>query len=274
MELHTPSLRGASATRQSSLSYKWIASSPTAPRNDGRVLALARMTALKNQKGNALWFILVAIGLLGLLTVVLSRSGSSTNETGSFERNVIQANEILSYAKNVKNAVQSLLARGCSENDLSFWHDSNDDGTEDASDDYFNTINNSTIPNDHDSSCYIFDVAGAGMTWNTRYEELIFASLTNITNLRTTRDDLILMINEIDQNTCEALNNVIFSDTTITENPATFDDTPQASGSYDTGTSEINLTSFTPHDGQESACFSFDDAGTVTFHFYHTLHAR
>ena len=112
------------------------------------------------ESGNALWFILVAIGLLGLLTVMLSRSGSNTNETGSYEQNVIAANEILSYAKNMENAVQGLLARGCSENELSFWHDSNGDGVEDNNDDYFNTVSTRT-----DRSCHIFDVAGAGINF-------------------------------------------------------------------------------------------------------------
>ena len=78
---------------------------------------------MKKQNGNALWFILLAIALLGLLTAVMTRSSGTDNDTGSYEKNQIAANEILQYAKSIENAVQNLLARGCSENDISFWHD-------------------------------------------------------------------------------------------------------------------------------------------------------
>lgn len=105
----------------------------------------------QNQSGNVLIFILIAIALLGLLTVTLSRSGDSTNDTGSFEQNQIAASEILSYAKSIENAVQMLLSRGCSENEISF---------ENAN------VTGYTNPNSPlDKSCHIFDVAGAGMTW-------------------------------------------------------------------------------------------------------------
>ena len=61
-------------------------------------------------------------------------------------------------SKIIENAVQGLLARGCSENDISFWTDTDNNGTEDGSDDYYNA----NSPTDH--SCHVFDTAGAGMT--------------------------------------------------------------------------------------------------------------
>lgn len=115
--------------------------------------------ARNDEGGNALIFILIAIALLGLLTVTLSRSGDSTNDTGDFEQNQIAASEILAYAKSIENAVQSLLARGCSENEISFWHDSDGNGTEDGGDDYYNDKSPT------DRFCHVFDVAGAGMTF-------------------------------------------------------------------------------------------------------------
>jgi hypothetical protein len=114
---------------------------------------------MKTQNGNALWFILIAVALLGLLTVAMTRGGGSSNETGSFEQNQIRANEMMGYASTIESAVQSLIARGCSENDISFWHDSDGNNTEDASDDYYNA----NSPTDH--SCHVFDVAGAGITY-------------------------------------------------------------------------------------------------------------
>lgn len=114
---------------------------------------------MKKQSGNALWFILIAIFLLGGLTVLLSRTGSNTEETGSTEKSRIIATEILRYAASIENAVQFLLTQGCSENELSFWYDSNGDGNENASDDNYNP----TSPTDR--SCHIFSQKGAGITY-------------------------------------------------------------------------------------------------------------
>ncbi len=233
------------------------------------------------QKGNALWFILVAIGLLGLLTIMLSKSSSTSNETGGFEQNSIQANAILSYAKGIENAVQGLLTRGCGENDISFWHDSDGNGTEDASDDYFNVRSTLT-----DRSCHIFDVAGAGMTlipanerWldnsqdsEVNFGSFVFSSTNTIVNLETNRDELVVLLNWIDLGTCQALNNILFSEATITEDPDSFSHTPNATGNFDTVSENIDLSSFALHDGESSGCFSSEDEGG--FHFYHVLHER
>ena len=65
---------------------------------------------MTHQKGNALWFILVAISLLGLLTIMLSRSSSTSNETGSYEQNIIGANGILSYVKNHRKCCSGIIS--------------------------------------------------------------------------------------------------------------------------------------------------------------------
>jgi hypothetical protein len=234
------------------------------------------------QKGNALWFILVAIALLGLLTIMMSRTSSTSNETGNFERNSVLANNILSYAKNMENAVQSLLARGCSENEISFWHDSDGNGVEDASDDYFNTETDRP-----DRSCHVFDTAGTGLSWeepneqwldssedtSLSYNSFIINSKNNVTNLeQNSNDDLIILLNWLEQDVCQAINQIIFSDTTITEDLAAFNYTADADGVFDTVSANINLSSYAPHDGQPTACFTSEDDGG--FHFYHALHAR
>ncbi len=234
---------------------------------------------MKHQSGNALWFILVAIGLLGLLTVMMSRSSSSTNETGGYEQNIIHANKILSYAKSMENAVQSLLARGCSENDISFWHDSDGNGTENGSDDYFNA-NSPT-----DRSCHVFDVAGAGLTWTTPNEnwldqtqnaQTFFGDYTistgnRLTSLETNNLDLLIFLSWIPIDLCESINNLLFSSSDITQDNAGFSRSPFAHGNYSVAGSNITLSS-PLHSGEASGCFTSQTNGG--FHFYHALHAR
>jgi len=155
---------------------------------------------VRTESGNALWFILIAIGLLGLLTVSLTRSGSGTNETGSFEQNQIAASEILSTVKSIENAVQFLLTKGCSENEISFWHDSDDNGIEDASDDYYNA----GAPSD--KSCHVFDPAGAGMTYESGF---LFTGFTRILSVGTdSRHELLIVLPNASNDSCNQVNRI------------------------------------------------------------------
>lgn len=72
------------------------------------------------QSGNVLWFVLIGIVLLGTITSLLTRSSSSTNETGNYERESIIASEVLNYLNGIEVAIQHMKARGISEDDISF----------------------------------------------------------------------------------------------------------------------------------------------------------
>lgn len=103
------------------------------------------------QSGNALWFILIAIILLGGLTALLSRSSGTSEDSGDYERSQIQISDVARYAKSIEMAVQNLRNQGCSENDINF--------------------NTPELPNHDntgapaDESCDVFSVKGGGMTY-------------------------------------------------------------------------------------------------------------
>jgi hypothetical protein len=202
----------------------------------------------KSEKGNALIFILIAIALLGLLTVTLSRSGDSTNDSGDYEQNQIAASEILSYAKSIENAVQMLLARGCSENDISFEN---------------NVVAGYTNPNaPTDNSCHVFDVAGAGMTYQSTP---IFTGAYQITDVGTTRAELLLLLE--DQNSLICAQVIALSGTpSIDEN---YNTPAQFVGIYD-NTNAIGDPGET--EGVEAGCFTnTNDNSSI---MYLVLHAR
>ncbi len=119
------------------------------------------MQEIKEESGNAMWFILIAIALMGGLTIMLSRTSGTSEETGDFERTQISAAEVMREGKALEIAVDNLRARGCSENEISFWHDSDGNNTEDASDDYYNA-NSPT-----NRTCHIFQPEGVGLTYET-----------------------------------------------------------------------------------------------------------
>ena len=74
----------------------------------------------RNENGNVLWFVLIGIILLGTITSLLTRTSSSTNETGNYERQSIIASDLLKYFNGIEVAIQQMKARGVSEDDISF----------------------------------------------------------------------------------------------------------------------------------------------------------
>lgn len=103
------------------------------------------------QSGNVLFLILIAIALLGALAALLSRTGSQSDDTGHTEQAAIQASDLLRYAASLENGVKTLIARGCSENEISF--DDDPDNT--------NNYTNANAP--ADKSCHLFFPQGAGL---------------------------------------------------------------------------------------------------------------
>ncbi len=235
---------------------------------------------MKNQFGNALWFILIAIVLLGLLTISLSRT-SNNNETGNFEQRQIAVTEILRYAKSIENAVQSLLVRGCSENDISFENN--------VVAGYINA--NSPA----DNSCHIFEPEGAGMTYltpklewldsntsDTSHGQYYMPNALSITGIETSAEDLVLILPLVNENICSALNNT-FGIAVIPVEAGVIDNSEytnrqykgQFSGAYSFG-DDAALANNALIDGESSLCIQSQNAEPVasTYHFYHVLYAR
>ncbi len=240
------------------------------------------MKKFKIQNGNALFFILIAIALLGLLTMTMTKSSSTSNDTGSFEQNQIAASEILTYAKSIENAVQSLLARGCSENEISFEND------------VFTTYANSklqptgghTNPN---SSCKIFDVEGAGLTplyfsknaqrpptpivggnWKPGTWALF---QMNSTDDISTKPNVLVLGSRLTKNACMSLNTLLKvqnpssapPDITVTGGFAIFN------GTFNNSLTEIDLSG-TPMDGKNNFCAR--QTSNDAYNYFHIIIKR
>jgi len=226
------------------------------------------------QNGNALWFILIAILLLGLLTAMMTRSGSSTNETGEYERNSISASEIISYTKSIENGLQALLSRGCSENELSF-EASNNTG-------YTNT----TAPSDE--SCHLFSEKGAGLSFTEPSADITaqnwqitgYSQIDDIPQAGSSNSDLIIYLSGLESDFCQTINQnlklswpspAIEGDSDFLSNTlftGSFDNTLDAIDCDGGGAQGCNAT--------PSACIqsTSGDAHLDNHVFYHVIYAR
>jgi len=247
---------------------------------------------MNKQSGNILLFILIAILLIGLLTLSLTRSSNTTNETGDFEQNAIIASQIMRYAKTMEDSVTQLLARGCSENDISFEND--------IVAGYTNTFPSAPTTNE----CHIFEDEGIGQAFEipkTSWLDTSFSADANYGEYHFPRgtciygvgdfydlsgngncditpvlnEELLITLPYLKQNICEALNRLAGNNfATI---PAEADSTLDPNkfiGSY-SGSSEVGNNADLY--GVATGCLQQAPTGTYpdnAYIFYHVLHVR
>ncbi|MAI61187.1 MAG: hypothetical protein CBB87_01705 [Micavibrio sp. TMED27] len=78
-------------------------------------------TQIKNESGNVLFIILMAVAMLGFLTAAI-RSGDSSNANIDKESLAIRVSQVRSYASELERAVLFVNQNGISESDLRFAH--------------------------------------------------------------------------------------------------------------------------------------------------------
>ncbi len=164
-----------------------------------------------NQRGNALWFILLAVFLLGGLTVLLNRGASNTDETGDREKLTIEATELLRFTSSIQASVQRMLQNGISENEISFTNTvyQRCDGSPSF---VVNPV--CTRP-----ECEIFDTRGGGLkpkltpealfenvTCSVFKRGIIGLNVKNILGVGTAASDLVLEVYALSKPACLALN--------------------------------------------------------------------
>ena len=221
----------------------------------------------KSEAGNILFFILIAVVLLGLLTMVLSRSGTSVNQTGSVEKTIIDNSQIQRYARALESAVDQLRSRGCSEGDISF------ENPEVAG--YENTNNPS------DESCFVFSEQGAGLTWReVGAADIAINPGTNsgvirgyaISGVETDAGAAgvdILYLAGISADQCTAVNNSFGISGSVATTVAAW--TTPFLGSFTAVTTLGTGGEADGIEGKSSGCITMNDDTSV---FYHVLMAR
>lgn len=105
----------------------------------------------ESEHGNALWFILIIIILLTILTALVTRSTNTVNQTASTEQNRIKASSLMRFSKAVEIAIQQMITKGISENNL----------------DFSKTPNNHQNANCLEADCMVFETQGGGLAFQS-----------------------------------------------------------------------------------------------------------
>ena len=247
------------------------------------------MTTRHTERGNALWIILLSIALLGAITAMFARSGGTSDDTGDYERNSIIASDIMRYAAGLENAVQNLLNRGCSENDISFYY----------ADEPYNSPGDYTNPSGR-AECEVFGANGAGMAYKTipaswravsgnyAARSHFAAGLcvngvgTGTTSCNASQTELRLIISGLTKSLCMTINDRLGIENPGDNPPSDEDNAPAFTGAFPTPISspasilgDDGTASALPLKGKSAGCL-MDNAGSTEnqYLFYHVLIAR
>ena len=239
-----------------------------------------KMNTKNQQSGNALFFILIAVVLLGALTMVLSRSGSSVDQSGDFEQNRVKAGQILRYAKSIEAAIQEMKLRDVSENDISFENST-------TTTDYTNANCDATGDRSY-PDCLIFDVEGAGLTYRNFAtandgSDWIFTAANNVgtaagpigSTAARSGNDIIMLLPNVNESLCIQINRDLDVGTSGTlPVDTTGIATTAFTGAFPTGGPTVLDGDPTPFElnSQSAGCFT-DDASGITY-FYQVILAR
>lgn len=233
------------------------------------------LTNIKKESGNALWFILIGVVLLGALTMILSRGGSNTDQSGDVEQLRVQSSQLLRYGKSVQVAIEQMKLRGVSENDISFENSSP----------ATNVNPNCTV-----SDCKVFDAGGGGLTYRD-FESLNDASpwiFTGANNVGTTAspagttaggsgNDLVMLLPNANAALCEQINRDLEVGTAGTlPTDATGIATTAFDGTFPAGGPTILDGDPAPFelDGHEAGCFTDTAPDPDVTYFYYVVLAR
>lgn len=229
-----------------------------------------------SQAGNALWFILIAVVLLGALTILLTRSGSNVTQSGDVEQQRITASQLLRYAKGLESAIDQMKMRGVSENTISFENST-------TAIDYTNASCTST-------DCKLFDAGGGGQTYrpaptSASTDEWIFTGANNVgttddpvgTTDDITGNDLIMLLPNVREDLCKQINRDLDVGTSGTIPVETTGIATTAfTGTYPGGAAVVLDGDPTPFelDGKRGGCFINAAPNPDVIYFYYVLLAR
>lgn len=231
-----------------------------------------------NESGNIIFFILLGVVLIGLVTAAI-RSGSDHGANIDREDILLKATQVREYASELERAVVFVLRNDFSELDIRFAHpDAHPDYGDLAAD---TTPENQVFHRNGGAANYRLPPPGIQFTSGGSWE---FYGNSHLPEVGTTgRGDLIAVLPNVTQAFCDKINDINGhtvqpEDTSGTAPPDTSCIYAATTDRFDGGTqfsdpsTNNDFSNFTVTPAMQGCVRC--TAGTGTLHFYHVLHAR
>jgi hypothetical protein len=227
-----------------------------------------------SQNGNVLFYILIAVVLLAALSFAVMQSGRGNISAVTEEKARMLATEIIEFSNTMANATAQLRLRGVRDTELCFDHTGWG-------------VANYPNPSCSDPATKIFDLKGGGVTWTNASALAMDVTATPdnlwhiygnnaVEDIGTTCNsdscaDLILVTDELRQDICIQINQLLKVDNPLDEPPVdTQIDATRFIGTYTYA--QTLGDEVTALKGKTGACFENTTTGKYTF--YKVLVAR
>lgn len=152
-------------------------------------------------QGSAIWFVLVAVALLAALTMTMTRSSDTIEQSGDVERARILASDLMRYTSGMKAAIDKMMVQGISESDLCF-HTSDW-----GNNDYLGGVGDPCSDSDLGNTNHVFDVEGGAVPFRTFDFVTAWLILGShaVLNLETAAPELIIQA-QVSGSICREIN--------------------------------------------------------------------
>ena len=209
----------------------------------------------KNCRGNAMVYVLVALALLGFLTVTLSKQNNqSDTQDITGEMVELYTNDLIEYTSTAQYAIELMVASGSEIDELNF-------------------VNPTSGAFDTGSHIHkVFHPQGGGLSYHASYDSAIavggagawyFQNTLNVEWSDTAGNDVIIMAYNIKPQICAGINKKITGNTTI---PAVTVDLDDIFNPAATTEPSFDTTNCPGCDGYPALCVSNNAVDTYGFY--------
>jgi hypothetical protein len=241
---------------------------------------------IRNQSGNVIFYVLIAVALLAAMSYVVAQSGRGGVGSLSSDKAALYADEIISYGNVVSQSTDQIRLRGYLVEWLSFEN---------------SVVAGYENPTCSDDECKIFHISGGGVNYiapksawldfdqsaQPHYGEYYIYGGASSGGFATARDDLILFLPYIKKDICIAINDKLGTTPSARDVPLETNG-PFESGDKFIGTFGSSLDYKVYGDGtvgqtdilfgKSGGCTESSGGGALppagTYHYYQVLQAR
>ena len=228
-----------------------------------------------HESGNVMIMVLIAIVLIGALTMVIQQGSDNQNSDISDETLAIRASEVQRYASELERAVLYVMQNNTGESDIRFAIPT----------DTANATGYGDLSADSDPTDQIFHPDGGAANYRKPSEDILagasnweFYGGTQIPQVGSDRADLIAVLPDVTKQFCDKINDLngqtssqpVASSGCIEEGSSgRFGAGSPANGFDDASPNTLDESSFTKLPALQ-ACVECSGA----YHFYHVLYSR
>ncbi len=205
---------------------------------------------LKQENGNALFLILIAVALFAGLSYAVTQSGRSSGQSVSEESNMILSSQVMQYPAGIRTGITRMLIRGTSVSELLFNDPSSYSGT---------------------TTREVFHPNGGGVAYQETIQDTVetpgtdlwlFLDDITVTNIATSSAEVVALLPNVRGGVCQQINEATTGSTSIpTITPAVTTAALSAGGVTISGAATTPII-----DGQPFLCVQTSDGDNFYYH--------